>query len=185
MARRQGGPAPASGPEAIAFEDDGRIPNSRLPLLVKRRAIPPVPADPGLPFERTFAAHGWTGAWRNGIYGYHHYHSTAHEVLGLATGSAKVRFGGDGGETIGLGPGDVVAIPAGVGHKLVEGGRDLLVVGAYAGGRDWDLIRHDPGEIATARLRIAAVPLPDADPVDGPEGVLVELWRAASRGSTG
>jgi uncharacterized protein YjlB len=166
-----------SGVESFVFADDGRIPNSRLPLVVIRAAVALDGDDPARAFERTFAGNGWTGAWRDGIYGYHHYHSTAHEVLGIAEGSARVRFGGDRGKTLTLDPGDVVVIPAGTGHRLVEGARTLVVVGAYAGGRDWDVIRDDPDEIGTARLRIAAVPLPDKDPVDGASGPLLRLWR--------
>jgi uncharacterized protein YjlB len=166
------------GVETFVFADDGRIPNSRLPLVLIRAAVPVRAGDPADAFERTFAANAWTGSWRNGIYRFHHYHSTAHEVLGIARGSAQVRFGGDAGETVAVGPGDVVVIPAGVGHKLLEGSPDLWVVGAYAGGRDCDLLRDDPDEIGPARLRIAAVPLPERDPVLGPGGPLLEAWRA-------
>ena len=145
---------------------------------MRRRAITPDKADPARAFERTFASNGWTGAWRDGIFDYHHYHATAHETLGIAAGSAAVRFGGEAGETVGLTTGDVVVIPAGVGHALIEGTGDLLVVGAYADGRDWDVVRADPKAIAAARERIAATPLPGTDPVDGLDGPLTKLWRA-------
>ena len=118
-----------------------------------------------------------SAAGRNGLFAYHHDHTTAHEVLGIARGRAEVRFGGEGGRTLAVAPGDVVVIPAGVGHCLVEGSRDLLVVGAYAEGRDWDIVR-DPGAITAARERIAAVPLPHADPIDGADGPLTHLWTA-------
>ena len=77
-------------PETYLFEDDGGIPNSRLALLVYRQALP---ADPAA-METRFAAHDWSGGWRNGIYPFHHFHSTAHEVLEIAHGSAEVMFGG-------------------------------------------------------------------------------------------
>jgi uncharacterized protein YjlB len=166
------------GTDTFVFTDDGLIPNSRLPLVVRRGAITPDQSDPAVTFERTFAANGWAGSWRNGIYDYHHYHSTAHEVLGIASGSATVRFGGEGGEIMGLTTGDVVVIPAGVGHALINQNGDLLVVGAYADGRDWDLLTDDPQAIAAARQRIAQVPLPSADPVDGANGPLMKLWSA-------
>jgi uncharacterized protein YjlB len=163
------------GTETYVFEDDGLIPNSPLPLIVRRGAIPPSLEDPCRAFETTFAKNGWTNSWRDGIYAYHHYHSTAHEVLGIAQGSGMLGLGGENGETVEVVAGDVLVIPAGVGHALVRGS-GLIAVGAYAGGRDWDLIRDDPKAIAAARQRIAAVPLPDADPVDGPDGPLLKLW---------
>jgi uncharacterized protein YjlB len=166
------------GTDNFVFQDDGVIPNNRLPLIVRRGAIPPAASDPAKAFEATFAKNGWTGSWRGSIFDYHHYHSTAHEVLGIASGSATVRFGGEGGETVGLTAGDVVVIPAGVGHALINEGGDLLVVGAYADGRDWDIVRADQGQVdAAARARAAQVPLPDADPVDGPTGPLTKLWQ--------
>ncbi len=167
------------GTDTFLFGDDGVIPNSRLPLIVRQGAVTPAAGEPAKAFELLFARHGWTNGWRDGIYDYHHYHSTAHEVIGIAAGSATVCFGGENGETIGVAAGDVVVTPAGVGHARIGQSDDLLVVGAYAGGRDWDIIRKtDAGAIGPARERIAEVPLPDADPVDGESGPLMKLWRA-------
>jgi len=93
------------GTETYAFADDGLVPNSRLPLIVRRGAVPPDAKDPAAAFERVFVKNGWTGTWRDSIYDYPHYHSTAHEVLGVAEGSATVRFGGESSETVGLATG--------------------------------------------------------------------------------
>ena len=165
------------GTDTFVFEDDGLIPNSRLPLIVRRGAVSPAADDPAKAFEKVFSQNGWTNGWRaDDIFDYHHYHSTAHEVLGIAAGSANVRFGGEGGEAVGLTAGDVVVIPAGVGHAKLVASNDLLVVGAYADGRDWDIVRDDPGAVAGARHRIAQVPLPSADPIDGANGPLMKLW---------
>jgi uncharacterized protein YjlB len=65
-------------------------------------------ADPAAVFERLFELNGWGGSWRNGIYDYVHYHPRTHEVLGIASGKARVRFGGDEGRSIALKAGDVV-----------------------------------------------------------------------------
>ncbi|WP_250123845.1 cupin domain-containing protein [Chroococcidiopsis sp. CCMEE 29] len=62
----------------------------------------------------------------------HHYHSTAHEVLGISRGKAAVRLGGDArGQTFEVRAGDVIIIPAGVAHKNLDSSSDFLVVGAY------------------------------------------------------
>ena len=162
--------------DTYVFKDNGLIPNNALPLIVRHGAIRPSHPDPAKAFEATFQKNGWTNSWRNGIHDYHHYHPNAHEVLGIAMGSGSVRFGGEDGELVGLTAGDVVVIPAGVGHALINSNGELLVVGAYAGGRDYDTLRDDPNVIAAARRRIAEVPLPDADPVDGPDGPVMKLW---------
>lgn len=164
------------GTDTFLFDDDGLVPNSRLALIVRRGAITPAADDPAKAFETTFARNGWTGSWRDGVFDYHHYHSTAHEVLGVFAGSATIRFGGEDGETVGLSAGDVAVIPAGVAHALIRDDGSFRVIGAYAGGRAWDIVRAEPGALAAARQRIAAVPLPEADPVDGADGPLVKLW---------
>ena len=171
--------APADGVRAMRFAGDDEIPNSALPLVVYAGAVVAAGADPAAAFERLFAGNGWRGAWRDGIFSYPHYHSTAHEVLGIARGTAKVRFGGAGGAVLTVGPGDVVVIPAGVGHQNLGASPDLLVVGAYPGGARADLCRGGERERAEVERDIAGVPLPDADPVHGADGPLLRYWRAA------
>jgi len=46
------------GTHVFAFEDDGRIPNSALPLVIRQGAITPDASDPAKSFERTFAKNG-------------------------------------------------------------------------------------------------------------------------------
>jgi uncharacterized protein YjlB len=161
------------------FADDGRIPNNpRLPLVVYEGAL----ADDGdmaSACERLFHRNGWGDGWRNGIFPYHHFHSTAHEALGIVRGSARVQFGGEAGATLDVSAGDVVVIPAGVGHKRLSGSRDLLVIGAYPRGQAADLRKGDPAEIAEVRANVAKVPLPSQDPVLGAEGPVVDRWRKA------
>lgn len=169
----------SGGVETAVFADDGRVPNSALPIVCYRAGITPDPGDPAERFEALFARHGWTNAWRNGIYPFHHYHSTSHEVLGIAAGSVRVRLGGEAGRDFDLQAGDVVVLPAGTGHKRLSPGGGRLVVGAYPDGRDWDLIRADhtdAAEHARAVARIRAVPLPRLDPVQGANGALLRLW---------
>jgi uncharacterized protein YjlB len=160
------------------FADDGEVPNNpRLPLIVYGAAVDPGAGDVAAAFEALFRANGWDGGWRNGIYPFHHYHSTAHEVLGIAAGEAKVRFGGEAGETLHVTAGDAVLIPAGVGHKRLSASPDLLVIGAYPAGTGADLVREGAGDGETIRRRIAAVAVPAADPVAGAAGPMMRLWR--------
>jgi uncharacterized protein YjlB len=159
-------------PETYRFADDGRFPNSSLPLLVHRAALPPDAAA----MIRTFASNGWSNSWRDGIFPYHHFHSIAHEVLGIASGWVEVAFGGPAGQAVTVRAGDVVVIPAGVAHRNLGQSDDLLVVGAYPGGSDYDLRRGDPAEHAAAVHAIAEVPLPGSDPVLGERGGLRQLW---------
>jgi uncharacterized protein YjlB len=158
--------------EPYFFADDGRFPNSAFPLLIYRGALP---ADAAA-MERAFAAQNWSNAWRDGIFDYHHFHSIAHEVLGVAAGTVRVMFGGPSGREVSMQAGDVVVIPAGVAHCNTGQSRDLLVVGAYPDGGDYDIRRGDPAEHDPAMRAIAAVPLPGNDPIFGGAG-LRRLWR--------
>ena len=171
-------------PEACRFTDDGETPNNPvLPLLVYRRAVDLAAArDPARPFEAAFAVHGWGRSWRNGIYDFLHFHTRAHEVLGIARGRARVEFGGARGREFEDEAGDVVVLPAGTGHRRVSASADLLVVGAYPDNAGFDQQR--PGQIdpALARAAIAAVPLPREDPVHGREGPLMKLWSTPAPG---
>lgn len=166
-------------PETFSFGDDGSIPNNpALPLVVYRGGIDlagtPHPAEV---IERTFGRNGWGDLWRNGIAHYVHYHSGAHEALGLARGRARVRFGGNGGVEVELTAGDVAILPAGTGHQGLWESADLLVVGAYPPAGRYDLCRGSQAERMRALVSIPAVPLPAADPVFGRDGPLLQLWR--------
>ena len=163
-------------PEALRFGPSGRVPNSALPVLVHRGALPT--GAPAGDHEALFARHGWTNAWVNGVYAFHHYHSIAHEVLGICGGHATLRLGGDGGRDVAVAAGDALVLPAGTGHRRMAASADFRVVGAYPGGRDWDLVRADTAsedDVRRAVHAIRRVPVPDRDPVTG--GSMAEMWR--------
>jgi uncharacterized protein YjlB len=169
----------ALAPLTFVFADDGAVPNNPLPLIVYRGAIDVAQLrDPAVAIEQTFAAHGWGhGMWRNGIYPFVHYHSQVHEVLGIAQGSARVRFGGDQGEVLEVAAGDVAVLPAGTGHQRLSASADLLVIGGYPPDGEYDLCRGSAAEHARALATIPRVPLPDTDPLFGTDGPLPRLWR--------
>src|ERR671920_2179148 len=99
------------------FGDDGRIPNNpTLPLLVYSQALERSEQNSSR-CKELLAANGWGGAWVNGVFSYHHYHSNAHEVLCVVSGSASIAFGGPEGGRVEVEAGDMVVIPAGVGHR--------------------------------------------------------------------
>jgi uncharacterized protein YjlB len=88
-------------------------------------------------------------------------------------------LGGPQGRPFELSAGDVVVLPAGTGHCNTRSSGDLLVIGAYPGGMRWDIRRGDAAERDEVLANIAGVPLPDQDPVQGPDGPLSGLWTSA------
>lgn len=170
-------------PLTFHFASDHEVPNNpRLPLIVYRGALRLDPAyDPASIFEAAFAANGWGSSWRNGIYAFRHFHTRAHEVLGIARGNARVEFGGAAGQPLDVGAGDVAILPAGTGHKCLAQSADLLVVGAYPEAGGFDQKRAGEVDITRALATIAQVPDPAMDPVYGAEGPLSTLWRASGR----
>src|SRR3954454_24868748 len=113
------------------FEDNDRIPNNpELPLLVYPQALAESERS-ARRCKELLAENGWGGAWVDGVFSYHHYHSNAHEVLCVVGGSANITFGGPEGEAVEVEAGDVVVIPAGVGHCNEGSHGGFSVVGAY------------------------------------------------------
>jgi uncharacterized protein YjlB len=167
-------------PVTHKFADDGRIPNNpSLPFVLYRGGIDLAGSpDPENVIEKTFAANGWGDMWRNGIYPYAHYHSMIHEAMGIARGRATVRFGGEKGREIEIMPGDVVILPAGTGHQCLTQTPTLVVIGAYPPNGKYNLCRASKAEHAKALGSIPKVPLPATDPVFGPKGPLIALWRS-------
>ncbi|NDV00518.1 cupin domain-containing protein [Pseudoroseicyclus tamaricis] len=147
---------------------EGHVPNSRFPLLIHRGAIPGGGAGA---VREVFRRNGWTNNWDYpGIYDYAHYHSTTHEALGVAAGWIELELSVSGGIRVRLEVGDVVVMPAGVSHAMVGGSDDVLFVGGYPEGRDWDNMRGDRLDDLAAReaaKRIMMLPIPARDPVTG------------------
>jgi uncharacterized protein YjlB len=163
-------------PEVYHFEDDGIIPNNKLPLLLYRDAFPQRGNAGAEWLEQQFAENGWTNSWRWTIYGYHHYHSNTHEVLGVFNGSAVLRFGGENGQQLTVHAGDIIVIPAGVAHKKISDDH-LAVVGAYPDGMIPDLHKEGENGREAAVKQIAAVPIPDKDPLLGEDDGLRRMWQ--------
>jgi uncharacterized protein YjlB len=160
------------------FADTAAIPNNpRLPLVIYVAAFAAGEPDSlARTMEDRFEQHGWPPAWRWGVYDFPHYHSTAHELLGVFRGTARLRLGHDAGREFQVSAGDVIVIPAGVGHHNLGSSADFQVVGAYPTGQKANLLRGEPGERPAADRAIAQVPLPKSDPLtrDGP---LTSWWR--------
>ena len=163
-------------PIQLKFKDDGKFPNSKYSLLFYQGAFLEDRADAARIISH-FEKYNWTNAWKDGVFDYHHYHSTSHEVLAVSKGDAILQFGGENGEPISVEEGDVVVIPAGVAHKKISASDDFLVVGAYPNGADYDLLKGEPDDRPAADENIAKVPIPDNDPVHGKMEGLLSLWK--------
>jgi uncharacterized protein YjlB len=142
------------------------IPNHpAFPVLVYRGVDAP-------DVRALFAEHGWGGAWIDGVFDFHHFHSTSHEVLGVLAGAATLELGGPQGSAFDVAAGDVIVLPAGTGHRRATARAGFTVCGAYpVGQEDYDLLRRADD---AARERIRTLPAPPQDPVGG-EGV--STWR--------
>lgn len=96
------------------FTGNGRVPNSRLPLLIYRQVL----RGPEKAIEDALRLNRWVPSWYSGegMWPHHHFHSEAHEIIMVTAGTHKGKFGGHDGREATLHAGDVIVIPAGVGH---------------------------------------------------------------------
>lgn len=163
----------------FSFEDDGFVPNHpRWPLIVLRHAVRlPRALDPAAVIEDLFESNGWGESWRGGVYDYLHYHSRIHEVMGVARGHAKIRFGGEHGRTLQLKAGDVAILPAGTGHQCLGASKGFLVVGAYPRAGTYDECKPIKKDHARNRKRVRKTKRPRRDPVSGRNGPLLRYWK--------
>ncbi|KAI5924526.1 RmlC-like cupin domain-containing protein [Camillea tinctor] len=118
--------------------------------------------------------------WRFTMYSTTHFHSTTHEVLCISHGKAKLCFGGeenpDRVEKV-VEKGDVLIIPAGVGHRLlddmtVNGGFEM--VGSYPLGYHWDMCYGKKEEDAKVK-NIGNLAWFEKDPIYGDKGPALDV----------
>ena len=164
---------------AYPIAPGGAIPNHpRWPLLVYPGAVAIAGADPAAAFEALFDRNHWPAAWRDGVFPFQHFHSNAHEALGVYSGEVTVQFGGDDGVVVTARPGDVIVLPAGTGHKKLSSRGALGIVGAYPSGQHPDLCTPPLTSARRSAENVARVPLPDCDPVYGAGGPLFAHWES-------
>ncbi|KAG8626406.1 hypothetical protein KVT40_005351 [Elsinoe batatas] len=144
-------------------------------LRVSKHNIPACPSA----LESHFSQVGVvTPQWRYTMYQTSHFHSTSHEVLGISSGSAKLCFGHEdnpGKVVEQVSAGDVVVIPAGVAHRLlddIEGG--FQMVGCYPKGCSWDMCYGSEGEEDKVK-GISKVHWFTKDSVYGDEGPVLDV----------
>jgi uncharacterized protein YjlB len=165
----------AQNVQLLRLERNGWVPNNpHLPVIIYQNVLPKA-AEMTSPTESLFEKNSWPPQWVASIFTFHHYHSTAHEVLGCVSGNAKVMLGGPGGHVINMSAGDVALLPAGTGHFNDGSSDDFQVVGAYPPHQQWDICRAAP--TPEMLQRISQLPFPDSDPVAGQTGPLTHSWQ--------
>jgi uncharacterized protein YjlB len=164
--------------EKHLIKDNGRFPNNeRLPVLIYRKALHVTSLFDTVKLRVLLNNHGWGNTWKAGIFSYHHYHSNTHELLACYKGKTILLLGGDDGKIIPFSKGDVIVIPAGVAHKNLKDENDITCIGAYPGGKDYDMNYDRPGERPKADKKIKKVGIPDQDPLTGKNGKMQKLWK--------
>jgi uncharacterized protein YjlB len=161
----------------IEIQGNDIFPGNKLPALLYKGILRVPVLFPAIHVKNIFERNNWTNTWDAGIFTYHHYHSTTHEVLGIYSGSASIQLGGDDGPKLLLEKGDVLVIPAGVAHKNLNQENAISVIGAYPDGRDYDMNYGKAGERPQADQNIAQLPIPDTDPLEGAIGELPKIWK--------
>lgn len=62
----------------------------KYPALLYKKAVLVEEAEE---ITELFKENGWKGAWVDGIYDYHHFHSNTHEVLCVFRGVCELQLG--------------------------------------------------------------------------------------------
>jgi uncharacterized protein YjlB len=160
--------------QTFFFNDDGTIPNSHLPVvLYKNAANGENMADH---FEDILKDNNWGNNWRDIVLPFDHFHSNTHEVLCLAYGKVTLKIGGKQGKLLEVNTGDVLIIPAGVGHYANTTETDYIFVGGYPNGAAWDTRIGLPEERQIDLQNLAKVLVPQSDPIFGNNGQLMKIW---------
>lgn len=129
----------------------GRIPNTSIqskPLMIYHGAFNATAAELT---QRLEAVGEVMPQWVYTMYCQTHFHSTTNEVLAVVAGRARLCFGGEDNPNRfepTVQRGDLIIVPAGVGHRLLddEGQEPFKMVGSYPRDKQWDMCYGQPGE---------------------------------------
>jgi uncharacterized protein YjlB len=154
----------------IYVSDDGTFPNNdKYPVLIYQDAYHGSSKEATKCMERD---REWTSPWTWGIFSYHHYHSTAWELLVCIRGTASVRMGGPSGPTLSIRRGDLILIPPGISHQQIQDEDGFALLGSYPlkdCSASWtgsvDTLNGPPTKIQRDNIR--ACPVPGKDPIFG------------------
>lgn len=172
-------PLPSLRISAHHIPPHSHLPNNPTPghpLLIYHSCFPPSTSASAL--ESHLRLNAITPQWRYTMYTRTHYHSTTHEILCITHGRARLLFGGErnpGRVEREVKVGDVLVVPAGVAHRLLEDveGRFEMVGGYPEGSCGWDMCYGVEGEegraVAAGRVRWL-----ERDPMYGGDGPV--LW---------
>ncbi|CAB9520595.1 Cupin domain [Seminavis robusta] len=119
----------AHGLFRVFFQDDGTFPNNPdHPVMMAKDAFRGSDQEARHLLQQA----AWTSPWKWGIFPYHHYHSTAWELLLCVQGQADILLGGDvTGTMVTIHKGDVMLIPPGVVHKQMREQGGFALLGSY------------------------------------------------------
>jgi uncharacterized protein YjlB len=155
-----------TNPRRIFLEPDDWIPNSsRFPVLIYRNVVDYKLPEVGAALMQIFERNGWRCGPGGNILREYHYHSAAHEVIGIASGAAILGIGGPHSIRVAVDATDVLVLPAGTGHCRLADNANFSVVVANPPSQKPDTCRTMAsfGMVET----IDALSYPDRDPVFG------------------
>lgn len=166
-----------TNPDIFYFKDDGITPNSQLPVLIYRGLFNDSYESCEDWLEENFTKNGWARTCHKPLLEFYHYHSNTHEVLGVCEGSGYIQLAAKNGVRTEIEKGDVVLIPAGVGHFCINHSEDFKLVAGYPAAVVPDVRRATQEERETALENLRSVAMPDFDPILGAEdGGVQKFW---------
>ncbi|KAI0071310.1 hypothetical protein K474DRAFT_1669137 [Panus rudis PR-1116 ss-1] len=155
------------------------LPNTSIvnkPLLIYHSVFQPT-ASPSQIEQHITSIGEFIPQWRYGMYHITHFHSTTHELLVIASGSAKLCFGGENNPErleADVKKGDAILVPAGVAHRALEEDGSFEMVGSYpVGASKWDMCYGKEGEDVEGKIR--ALSWVKKDPLYGEDGPAMHI----------
>ena len=165
-------------PQQYFVEKNGYFPGSKFPVLHYEQALQVPTFFPGKFVSSFLRKHNWSNNWRNGIYTFHHYHSTTHEAMAVIKGQAMILLGGMHGRNVLLKKGDIIVVPAGVAHMNLGNEKDLIFIGGYPSGRNYDMNYGRADEHPKVDNNMRFLPIPDTGPLYGHADPLIDIWNS-------